>query len=274
MRNAERDRIGSRRTGFTLMEMMVAVALGLIIMTVVLMVFSQAIALFRRTHATVEAIHGAQIAVNFLEGDIQSAAAETGNVVFIGVQDTAASGAGIDNDNDGVFDEDGAIGPDNDCTDFVNTAGSERHGLELVSMSLYALDDTGQPVPGEHVVYYLTRDRLTENGHEMGRLIRVRQVRDSNPVTPWLTGATLGVGLQIQEQQTLADSVLQFRLRYFKDGTWYDTWDSVAAGFQNSRLPDVVEVTLTVADSNGYLDSRQQSPFVIRRLIPVGATEP
>lgn len=276
-----------RRRGFTLIEMMVAVALAMIMMSVVIVVFGQAIELFLRMDATSEALHSAQVAIDFLEKDIQTATLEV-QKVFIGVTDTSKGRINNNYVSDSVADEDtDTIGEDNDCYDFKNIAGKERHGLEMVSMSLYAMDSKGQPVTGEHVIYYLTRDETTDGGHEMGRLIRFEEDRTATPVSVWLNGpaSVLDIGsldtpqkkgLGKQKEQTLAFGVVQFRLRYFYQGTWYNEWDStdIADVIQFRTLPEVVEVALKVVDTSGYLDRKNNSPFVIQRLIAVVPESP
>ena len=266
--------------GFTLVEMMTSVALALIMMAVTITAFSRGAALFRLAHAKTEVVHSAQVALEFLAQDIQSAVIDANGRAFVGVLDTSLGS--VDNDNDAAFDEDGAaLGEDNDCIDFVNSSGHERHGLEMVSMSLYAMDESGQPVPGEHVLYYVTRDglpggQLTEGGHEVGRLIRWRE-EYQDPVDPWLDtpGGGVAVGLNNQKAQTLAFGVIAFRLRYYDGTQWLDSWDSVSvASPQYNLLPQTVEVTLRVVDMDGYLDSTDNTPFDVTRLISVGAAAP
>ncbi len=310
-------------SGFTLVETMVAVGLALVIMSVVIVVFRQGLALFRRTRALTEAVHSAQVAIDFMEQDIQSALRPANGRVFIGVKTSKDADddfrGKIDNNGDGTFDEAPTIGEKKDSVDFLNTPGiMERHGLEMVTMSLFAMDDEGNPVAGEHVLYYLTRDAATENGNEMGRLIRLARPRGAAIVDTWLEptdpGGWPSVGppadpppptpppnseLGPQAVRTMAFGVIQFKLRYFRDGVWYDAWDStdkpgdpdgygygangedddpIGAGVggddvQWRELPEVVEVTLQVVDESGYLDREEATPLVIQRLIQIVAVE-
>ena len=284
-------------SGFTLVETIVAVGLALVIMSVVIVVFRQGLALFRRTRALTEAVHSAQVALDFIEQDIQSLIADDSNPL-VGVVD--ATTGKVDNDDDGTEDEDGStIGQNRDCVDFLNTFGMERHGLEMVTMSLFAMDDVGNPVAGEHVLYYLTRDRvptsngLTENGNGVGRLIRHRAVK-SGPVTAWLgdLASVVRVGRDKQDERTVAFGVVQFRIRYFYQGVWYDAWDSTdqygADGIDDAptgagvggddvqwqRPPEAVEVTLQVVDERGYLDRVEATPLIVQRLIQVSTAAP
>ena len=266
----------SDRSGFTLVELLVTVALAIIIVGIVVVAFAQGGGVFTLAHAKIEAIHSAQVALDFLERDIRSALDDQ---PFIGVVDI--SRGQIDNDDDGLFDEGGDTYGVRDPVDFLPTAGQERHGLEFVSASMFATDEQGQPVPAVHVLYYLTRDGTTErdlptgsgNYYETGRLIRYTSADLTD--THWLDPAHIAgwpsVGLEgqdSQDSQTLAFGITQFQLRYYSGGQWYDTWTKVGPA-PGDPLPQAVEVTLRVVDSDASLDKPNRNPVVMRRLIPI-----
>ena len=260
-----RTTVARTRSGFTLVELMVAVSLAVIIMTIVTIVFAQGTAVLTHAQSTVEATHSTRVALDFLEGDLRSAYLEGEGAIFLGVTD--GDRGGVDNDRDGYD-------AGNDADDFDDTAGQERHGLEMLSMSMYAVDSSGNPLPGEHVLYYLTREGTTPQGRPMGNLIRCTTDVDS---TEPMIGSDLS-GCGSETVQEIAFGVVQLRFRYFSNGQWYDDgWDSThtngfdqaSQGFQYRELPEVVEVRLTVVDMDGTLDKSGSNPVELSRLIPV-----
>jgi len=266
----------SSRSGFTLVEMMVSVTLALIISGTVLVAFIQGRDVSMQTYQKAEAIHNAQVILDYLETDLQSACLEV-EQLFLGVHD--ASKGGLDNNNDGAFDEDldkacssdpDAFKPaDHDPVDFINVTGQERHGLEFITSSLYGASDVGSV----HVLYYVTRDAETMRigpagvNYEVGRLIRHMEPRDAAPVAACIGAAAPGID---EVADTLAYGVTQFSLRYYCNGQWFDGWDSSDPGndIQFRNLPQVVEVTLRLVDVKARLDKvEHRNPLVITRLI-------
>ncbi len=289
------------RSAFTLIEMMVALGLAVIITAIVVVVFQKGTGVFSLAHAKIEAIHSVQVALDFLEEDLQSAVGQPPTqMIFLGVNQNAWDNdgdfiidegppedpmEGVDNDKDdpgdgSLIDEGGA-----DPVDFLDDSGAERHGLEFVTMSMFALDALGQPAPAAHVLYYLTRDGTTDrvnpatgNNYETGSLIRYTKAPPDDPVIR-LLGSTLS-DLD-EDRQTIAEGITQFRVRYYYQGTWFDAWDSTRAtgwdpldsadDVQYQRLPELIWVQLRVVDSNATLDKPDRNPVVISRLIRVGA---
>ena len=294
------------RSGFTLIEMMVAVGLAVLITTMVAVAFRQGWEVWAQTYLKIEAMHNAQVALDYLETDLRGAYLEVGQL-FLGIEDN--SKGTIDNDGGGVGAADSpallppAVAPEHykpfhpiawDPVDFdlkdTDTRGQERQGLEFLSSSLYAVDtDTGESVGGVHVLYYVTRDCQTKRDgpsgkFEIGRLIRHTEPRDSTPLTShWLGAPTPDIN---EEGETLVYGITQLKFRYYYNGDWYDGWDSTdlfgwdgvddggtGDDVQFRRLPQVVEVTMRVLDVNGKLDAEEaRNPFVISRLIRLSAS--
>ena len=186
------------RKGFTLVEMMVALALGVIIAGVVATVFRQASGLFTLSRARTEVINNARVAMKFIEADIISATLVNGQL-FLGIRDGALRGMGVDNDGDYStkgFDEDPtpSDGVDNDNDgrededpyDFTYDDGADgiykylssdeefryRSGVELLTTSMFAFAPDGQQASWAHVLYYLTQDYQVDDRYTVGRLIR------------------------------------------------------------------------------------------------------
>ncbi len=234
------------RAGFTLVEMLVSVALGAIILAVTVTAFAQGSGVSKLAHAKTEALHNTMVALEFLERDLQSACIEPDGNIFRGVSDTTLGG--FDNNDDGDVDEDGDNFGVPDPEDFKADPGHERHGLELLT-------------PTHHVLYYLTRDAETLRGYEMGRLVRVSLARGGSE-NSWL--GLPGPG-HSEEASVLCSGITQFRVLYYSEGSWQESWDSQGSDLR--KLPEVVEVRIRVVDDDGFLERPENNPVVMRRLI-------
>ena len=242
---------------FTLVEMLVAVALGAIILAVSVTAFTQGATVSTVAHAKTQGMHNARVALEFLEEDLTSASLQPTGALFIGLNSTAAID-GIDNDgNDGV-DEDGNQVGAPDPIDFLDTSGKERHGIEFLTVD-------------KHVVYYLTREAETQRGFERGILVRAYDDRASDEGT-WL-GQTWGRDYS-ENRYYVGMGITRFAVRYFYEGEWCESWDSTdptattpGGQSQYRRLPELVEITLRVVDEEGVLDQEANNPLLVRRVI-------
>jgi prepilin-type N-terminal cleavage/methylation domain-containing protein len=75
----------SLQAAFTLVEMLVAVALGVIILAVAVTAFQQGGAVSRVSHAKTEAVHNARVALQMLERDLEQAYLEPTGEKFVGI---------------------------------------------------------------------------------------------------------------------------------------------------------------------------------------------
>jgi prepilin-type N-terminal cleavage/methylation domain-containing protein len=248
------------RGGFTLVEMMTAIAIGAIMMVVVVTAFREGSDLFALSTAKIEAMHSGRVVVDFLTNDqAHFPSAISTDQIFMGAPDNR--NGGIDTDDDGKFD----VFPD---------AG--QHMLQCVTLEHNA---------GHRVLYYVTADK---------RLVRISTSPpedndgDKNPdgtLRSWIStnpedspGAILS-GPDADRQYTLAYGVTSFELRYFYQGEWYSGWDSRDdgdgdsdtggwdgnSGEQQGAIPEAIELTLEVQDTDGVL-GRRTEPLVIRRV--------
>jgi len=231
----------SGRRGFTLIELMVSVALGLIIMLVAVTAFSQGAGVTMLSHAKTEAMHNAQIALDFLEKDLEAATLNAEGSLFVGMHDSIPA--------DGFSDE----------------------TLELLTVS-------GQAgiVGNAHVKYYAT----TRAGEAGSRLIRFPcacsaatpgPCGETLPIPAFTTGTPTGFPPNATDEKTymVAYGVRDMTIRYYYAGTWYDAWDSQDSGAlaaQHRLLPQVVEISLTLVDSEGKLNN-PDNPVRVRRLV-------
>jgi type II secretion system protein J len=221
----------SLQAAFTLVEMLVAVALGVIILAVAVTAFQQGGAVSRVSHAKTEAVHNARVALQMLERDLEQAYLEPTGEKFVGI--------------DSVWTWD----------------GKNYHDDELILLSL---SEQGGTSPGTPVIYSLNSNLTgikTLQREDLPCLARSYWDESASP-PDWSDGSSVG------------DGVRSFNVRYYYDGDWYDRWDSTdpdgadgSSPEQYRRLPEVVEVTIEVIDSDGVLAKEDQNAVQIRRLI-------
>ena len=255
------NRVERLQAGFTLVELMVAVALATIILAIAVTVFAQGSRVAALMHARSEAMHNAWVGLEMFEKDLQAACINPDGGIFLGVYDT--SRGGVDNDRDGAVDE----------------AGETTNDFSLTRQGVEFLTTHGMPTAEgtAHVLYYVVVQGTTPGGTDVGRLIRYVEPCGSAAVSQFI-GAGLAGG-DSEDVQAVASGLTQFRLRYFCDGQWFDPaqgeawdsqdpdgWDKTDDDLQFRRMPRVIEVTLTVVDSDWLLD-KEEMPVEIHRLI-------
>jgi hypothetical protein len=90
----------------------------------------------------------------------------------------------------------------------------------------------------------------------------------------WDPTAESGTGAWTQDS-SVGDGVRSFNVRFYSaevdpSDPWFDNWDSAStagATGQYRRMPELVEVTITVIDSDGVLAREENNPITVRRLI-------
>ena len=231
----------SGRSGFTLIELMVSVALGLIIMLVAVTAFTQGAGVTTLSHAKTEAMHNAQIALDFLEKDLEAATLNAEGSLFVGTHDSIPA--------------DGFTG---ETLEFLTVSG--QAGI------------TGNA----HVRYYAT----TRAGEAGSRLIRFPcacsaatpsgPCGEALPIPAFTTVNLPAFPPNATDERTymVAYGVRDMTIRYYYEGTWHDAWNSADAGDPVSfrLLPQVVEISLTLVDSDGKLNN-PDNPVRVRRLV-------
>ncbi len=141
--------------GFTIIEFMVALAVGLIFLGGLASVYIQIDKTTKISNARIDAYQNARAALDFLSDEIKEARPN----FFILVNNDASRGDRIDNDNDGRTDEELSDGLDNDGDwvrgrddrDYTFSNGASEYG--------YGVPDLGDARIDEDVRY--SRDELT-----------------------------------------------------------------------------------------------------------------
>ncbi|MFP4028713.1 MAG: PilW family protein [Candidatus Brocadiia bacterium] len=270
-----------RRSAFTLVEMLVAVALGAIIMSVVVVAFSQGTAVFKHSRSTIDAMHNGHAAVKLIDDDLSELlkpSTESG-AVFLGVDSGNSTSYRVDNNANGDFTD--------DYDEFDNTGGQEENGLEFFTTNGA---DGAEPW---RVIYYVVPDTDSHADPTPYKLIRIQlpgydgdNDDDSTDADPnasdldehfLLAAGTPGDVLEgvnsSEDSYTVAFGFRQFRVRYYLQSTdtWYQSWDSITGPTeqQNAGEPDIVEITMEIVGSEGGLQEEERNPLVIRRLVEI-----
>lgn len=236
------------RGAFTLVEMLVAVALGVIILAVVVTAFTQGSEVTTVAHAQTEAMHNARVAMNLLEQDLESAYLEPDGYRF----DGNASGGQM-------------------VLEFLTTSATVGAGNQRVQYSVESRPIGGAGQQVDCLMRKSTQAQLRSGSWSteanMGQVVLQFSARfycsgfdddgdgqiDEDPI-----GDVDGDGNDDDDSDGTVD----------EDGVWYENWDSQSSdNVQNRRIPQVVEVTLDVVDTEGVLERPENNSVALTRLI-------
>jgi len=227
------------RSGFTLVELMVAVALSAIILTVAVMAFTQGAGISAISHAKAEAMHNAQIGLDFLENDLEAAFVNPDGEFFIG--DT--------------FNDDGRI-------ELLTLSG--QAGIPACAHVWYYCQDRGEP--GERLIRlsepYAAGTLAFSPGDMLGEDAE-KAYMVAYGVTKFAVRYYYGGTWFPAEGWTSTDE-------YGWDGI-----DDSGAGddVQYRRCPEVIEITMWLVDSEGVLERDQNNPIKVRRLMTIPSSD-
>ncbi len=196
--------------GFTLIEVVVAIGILAVVMTIVYGAFARSMEVTRETAEVTDRVRQVQVITErlidelsaaywFNDAIVPGATNQTGRGRFVGIKDTAS--------------------PDD--------ARLDRLEWTTFAHRRYVGD---QPESDVAEVTYRV-EPAAEGG--AGRLMRDARV-NLRAAGAWAT-----------QSDELADGVAAFRLRYLTRGEWGDEWDAD----QRKSLPDAVEVTVALAGS-------------------------
>jgi len=235
------------RAGFTLIELVLALGIGLIIFFVAATTIQQTAGISSRANATLEVMVTSRSALSILEQDLAGAFLEPGGDLFAGPNVPL-----------GIENMAGEIAPDTMLLGFRST-----------SPAAYYDGSPPTPAAGSQVYYFVDADSAL--------------VRYDFPVdTPLAT-----IDATERRRKALIYGVTRFEVRYFdgmvdpasggNPDPWVTSWDSSATSSvatQERRLPAFVHVTLEVVDRRGYLGSHGRPPLHVERVMPVGTRAP
>ncbi len=204
----------ARRAGFTLLELILAMAIFAVIATTLYLSLRGAFNAKRAAEAAVEPARTAELTLGLLEQDLASAMPITGATADSNTAPTAGATSttflGTDQQDD--------RGGDGDDVQFFTVADSPSHQVGNGEVKEVELTVMPAPTGGDH---WLVRKVL----------------RNALAVTP-----------ENPDVEVLCRGVRGFNLRYYDGSNWQTSWDATALDY---TIPVAVEVTLTLDRPNG-----------------------
>ena len=221
--------------GFTLIEILLAMALVAILVTIVYGTFGSSMDLIEAAEQEGESYHMARLTVRQLSQELTSVVQSLDGTVF-----HAAEGAGC---------------PHVTRIEFIDASGEEAKG----GKGFIAVDAE----EGEHPA-----DCLTFATYAHGRYRRDAKESDLSVVTYWLDGMKVmheeetnlfSLSPQSVESYPLAEGIEGMNFKFFNGTEWVDDWDAGETG----ALPHAVEVELTF-----LLPSAERRTFTTMVAVP------
>lgn len=273
--------------GITLIELLVASALSLLILSAVAGTLLEVFRISKSSETTLDAVANARQAIETISNEVKAASRVPGSTLFVGENVPLSFGDGFDNDGDGRIDEEFPNGLDDDG-DW--TVAGDQHALltlrreRPLRVGLADLGDKGVDEDNRfnldrltfRIVPNITTDYLYENiRYEVttfegqGRVLVRRSDKFMTATSQFQTTTA-----------PLAYNVLSFNLLYWnpnaqpKDQYWDETWNSAgpfnAPGFE---LPAGVWVEIVVysdpKDISKYVDGQQVGTEAVRSIINI-----
>ncbi len=195
---------------FTLIELIVAIALASILILITAMIFKQASSAFSQSDARSEVYQNVRAAFDIIKRDISGATLNTNYELF----------KSFDNVNANDYSSIEAKGGSDILVLLSSTPNSNNQPIALITY--YLIDDNNLNI--------LCKDEIKSTN------ILNSSIASFDPDSS--TRYELGLNVK----------TLQFRFR--KGGNWYDSWDSTGTNTaQKYLLPDAVEVEMTISDT-------------------------
>jgi general secretion pathway protein J len=210
----------SAHSGFTLIEVVVAIGLLAVVMTIVYSAFARSIDVTRETAEVTERVRQVQVITERLVDEL-SAAYWSNKPMVPASSDTEGRGS------------------------FVGTTEAAMDSevrLDRLVWTTFAHRRYVADRPEADVSEVTYRVEVGPDSTE-GRLVRDERIN---------VFADAGWAMQSDD---LADGVSEFRLRYLIKGEWVDEWDAS----QRLRLPDAVEVTVALAGKGNAPPERMRT---------------
>lgn len=282
------------RRGFTLIEMLLAIAIAMAFLSGVYVIFIETLQAYERIEARSVAMRNARTAINTLSDEIRQISRLSSDVLLIGTDNTYSFGDGIDNDFDGNVDEEIFNGLDDDngtgsaasALDQHATLGDYRERPEMIGAADFGDLDVDEDCnfgadflifriypsePTQFLQYKTVTYAVTSWDGEDNVLVRQTRIEFSDGT------ATLGVA-------PIAFGVLGFDVLYWnpnadpEDQGWVTTWDSGdVANFEEPRLPLpaslLIRLTLDAdSDPRGVLDGNARETYVAQTMLNIEQT--
>ncbi|KXB05752.1 hypothetical protein AKJ51_04850 [candidate division MSBL1 archaeon SCGC-AAA382A20] len=255
---------------FTLVEMLVAVALGVIILGVAVTAFKQGGDVASVSHAKTEAVHNARVALSMVERDLQNAYLEPGGNVFIGTDNSPRDRLELLT----LSEQAGVTGYAHVGYYLTNTDGQVLKRYYDTSSTFWPSASkpwNSAPASPEEYVAGFGIQELELRYYYDGYWFREWNswdtsgylYNDKNGSVSWESDEEVWS----DEDDSGTYNSGDVKVYYGDDGSWDTPTGAKSFDLFYRRLPEVVEVTIEVIDSDGVLAKEQYNPIQIRRLI-------
>lgn len=198
--------------GFTLMEVLIAIAILAIVMAIVYGSFVQTRRVIDRAEGAVDELRGVRVAFNRMMLDL--------NMAFISTPVSQTPPQTTQN---------------NESTFFVGTdgvaGGYPNDSIDFTSFSNKIRSRDARESDQMEVGYYLKRD------YE-GKAVLMKREKKRLDKNPMYGG----------KSYEITEDIVGLNFRYLKEGAWYDSWDSRAKS--PVAIPEAVEITIIVKESD------------------------
>lgn len=230
---------GPAARGFTLVELLVAVALGVIVLSIVAVVFGQTTTVFNDATARIEALQNGRVALDLIQQDLEAAVIDPAGRQFIGVPNGTSLGL---------------------------TAATPA----LWFTTMNAGDGGGK------VLYYLqdapTGTTFSPDAKWLMRAADTTTISalESTDIPLTTDGIMIAYGIKSLEISYLG-SITAGPNVYPR---WFTDWNAVTGLVTEGKrlhLPQAVRIRLEVIDRKGRLAKSGKKPVVLERLITPGA---
>jgi prepilin-type N-terminal cleavage/methylation domain-containing protein len=249
----------SKRPGFTLLELLVAMAITAALASVLFMNLNVAFNAQKSATASLDVSRTAALAMELLSDDLQNTlqpatttgttTGATGTSGTTGTTGTAATAANL-----------ALIG------NFEGTSTSDDRGNPQSDLIFYTTSYAAQQIDANGEVKYV---ELAVEKRPDGENVLVRRV-SANLLDPNSVSASQGSLTQqglTTDTETICRNCAGFSLRYYTGSDWQDTWDSTV---EDNTVPAAVEVTLRLLRPGD--DPRTAQPLTFVRVIPIACS--
>jgi general secretion pathway protein J len=211
----------ARSAGFTLMEMLLAVAVSAVVLSVISTIYFTALQLRNRTTRTFDELLPLQHALGVIQDDLASLAPPGGPLggELQTTPGTSSANAGTMN----LFSSGQRVSPD--FFTVTGVIGEFTPFADVQRVAYFLVDPTNRPAAGRDLMRIISRNLLPATVEEPG--------------AQWLLGGV---------------ETLYFQ--YFDGTTWLDTWDSTIS----SNLPTAIRLQLALAAEDGRQNDYLTAP--------------
>ncbi len=260
--SASRVRFAPQQRGFTLIEVIIAIAIVSLLVTTIMATMSIAFRARRTAARGVDAQRSVRLALDAIGRNLRSALPPSqadSNVALRGPFLAICNGpvpAGVTSSSIGSSSLGSSVASDNPSQNslgagitFSNTAPPIRTidgggDVQRVSFALLSESDINRPAPAGETMQGGTNSNASPVPDTSGPFLSAPSRASQGLLVRRVRRQLLAPITQTPEDQVLCRGVTSFAARYYDGSQWTATWDSSAAG---NTLPLAIEVTIEVA---------------------------